>query len=296
MAEGSTVSAAAKLGISQPAVSKLLKEIEATIGFPLFERTGGRLLPTPEARILFEQIDRMETGLSLINRFVHDLREARKGRLSLVAMPLILNRQLPDLISDFLVDHPGVDVRLQSHNVPRMFYSVAIGEVDLAIDITGREHEDVKVEPLIDLELACVMPFSHRLANRSVITADDLAGEQMVALHNLEGYPLLFENTLLPSQVTFDRRITVYQSVLAFELISRGLGVGLVDVLTIRDLRHPRIAVVPYRPRTSLNVVLMTSSRWPSSKLTKAFAARAKAHFTSLESELASLITRRFRF
>ncbi|WP_265975654.1 LysR family transcriptional regulator [Brucella intermedia] len=288
MAEGSTVLAATKLGISQPAVSKFLKEIETTIGFALFERAGGKLLPTPEARILFEQVDRMEVGLNLINRFVNDLREAKRGRLSIVAMPLMLNRQLPELVSSFLNDHPGVDVRFQSHNMPRMFHSVAIGEVDVAIDITGREHEDVQIEPLIELELACVVPRNHRLAHHAIVTEQDLAGERIVALHNIESYPVLYERDPFHPRIMFERQIFVNQSVLAFDLISRGAGIGLVDLLTIRDLRHSDIAVVPYQPQISLNVVLMTSSRWPASKLTKAFTARTREHFKKLRTDLAN--------
>lgn len=290
MAEGSTVSAAARLRVSQPAVSKLLKEIEAAIGFALFQRVGGRLLPTPEARSLFEQIDRMEVGLERINRLIGDLRESKRGRLSIVAMPLMLNRQVPDLICRFLGDHPGVDVTIRSHDVPRRFHSVAIGEVDIAIEIARRNHDDINIESLIDLELACVMPRDHKLATRTFITEEDIADEKVILMRNVMLGPPNYDDNddFYPNRI--GRCITVSESVLAFELISRGAGIGVVDLLTIRDLRRDNVAVAKFIPKIEFNVALLTSSRWPASKVAKEFSSYAKSHFGSLQRDLREFV------
>jgi DNA-binding transcriptional LysR family regulator len=293
MTAGSTVVAAQRLGISQPAVSKHLKEIEETIRLTLFERTAGRLLPTPEARLLFDHVDRMEIGLKRINRFIDDLRDSHRGRLSMFVMPLMMHRRIPDVLADFLKRHPRINVVLHSHNVPQVFYTVAIGEADLAIDVTGREHEDLKAEPLIDLEIACVLPARHRLASREFITAEDLADEDVIILRNLESYPVLLEDVMPPARVKFRRRIDVFQSVPGFQLISRGLGIGMIDQLTFHDLGHPDLVAVRFKPVTKLEVVIMTSKRWPTSNVAKAFIADLKRRFRALQPELSSVFRKR---
>lgn len=78
------------------------------------------------------------------------------------------------------------------------------------MDIRGREHEDVQLEPLIELELACVVPRNHRLARHANVTEQDLAGERIVALHNIEGYPVLYERNLFHPRIMFERQTTVY--------------------------------------------------------------------------------------
>lgn len=289
MTAGSTIVAARRLGISQPAVSKHLKEIEESVRLTLFERSAGRLLPTPEAKLLFDHVDRMEVGLKQINRFVDDLRESRKGRLSMIAMPLMMNRRIPDLLAAFMKHHPEINVVLHAHDVPQLFHAVALGDADFAIDVSGREHEDLKAEPLIDLHIACVLPEGHRLASRDVITAEDLADEDVILIRNLERYPLLLEHVMTPSRVKFRRRIDVFQSVLGFQLAARDLGVGIIDLLTIHDLRYPGVVAVRFEPLTKLEVVVMTSKRWPTSKVAKAFIESAKEHFRALEPTLASV-------
>ncbi|MGH8435809.1 MAG: LysR family transcriptional regulator, partial [Pseudomonas sp.] len=70
---GSVTGAASRLFVTQPAISNVLREAEDRLGYPLFDRRGGRLMPTPLADMLFEEIERSFTGLEAINDFCEQL-------------------------------------------------------------------------------------------------------------------------------------------------------------------------------------------------------------------------------
>src|SRR4051794_19818016 len=95
MTHGSVSEAARSLHVSQPSVSNVLKHAEQTLGVQLFERVGGRLLPTPEAELLFPEVEQIYDQLGRINSFVRDLRTGSSGRLSLLANPTLANTLLP---------------------------------------------------------------------------------------------------------------------------------------------------------------------------------------------------------
>ena len=83
MTASSITEAADRLGITQPAVSKMLAQIERDPGFPLFLREHRRLVPTPEAQALFKEVERAFLGLEHLTRFARDLKGPRQGHLDL---------------------------------------------------------------------------------------------------------------------------------------------------------------------------------------------------------------------
>ena len=85
MTSSSITGAADRLGITQPAVSKMLAQMERDLGFPVFLRERRRLVPTPEAQALFKEVERAFLGLEHLTRFARDLKGLRQGHLVLGA-------------------------------------------------------------------------------------------------------------------------------------------------------------------------------------------------------------------
>ncbi|OXH86866.1 LysR family transcriptional regulator, partial [Burkholderia multivorans] len=77
-----TVTRAARdLHISQPAVSRLIADLEARVGFVLFERQQGRFTPTAQARVLYEEVERAFIGLDRVAQAAEQIRAMRRGTL-----------------------------------------------------------------------------------------------------------------------------------------------------------------------------------------------------------------------
>ena len=110
MLNGSVTQAAAMLNISQPAVSRLIHDLEEHIDIRLFERTKGRLHPTPDADQLFQELERTYGGLNRIVDFIEDLRQLKSGQFRLAATTPTGQSIVPIALKEFQKQHPDVKV------------------------------------------------------------------------------------------------------------------------------------------------------------------------------------------
>src|SRR5687767_21317 len=98
---GSVTRASLALGISQPAVSMLLRESAGIAGFPLFIRRQGRLQPTAETKVLIADLDRIFEGVERVNRLIEDMRDQKAGMVHIAATPTLADNLVPPAIALF---------------------------------------------------------------------------------------------------------------------------------------------------------------------------------------------------
>jgi len=112
MMTGSVSEAARLLHVSQPVVSRVLQHAEAGLGFALFERKRGRLLPTPEAQALFSQVQRAWDEIARIDALSANLRHGASGLLRVAATPSLATSVLPAALAAMRAAQPGVECDL----------------------------------------------------------------------------------------------------------------------------------------------------------------------------------------
>ncbi|PZQ36834.1 MAG: transcriptional regulator, partial [Pseudomonas putida] len=113
---GSMSTAAGIMGITQPAISRLIRDLEHETRLNLFERTGGRLIATGDAMALYREVDRSFQGLERILDLARDLRERRGGSLRVAALPGLANGFLPSFAARFLGSRPNLNMSLHGMN------------------------------------------------------------------------------------------------------------------------------------------------------------------------------------
>ena len=116
MRSGTVTGAAKALNVSQPALSQIVLHTEDELGFRLFERVKGRLVPTPEADELFPEADRLFDDLDNLRRLALDLRHGKVGTVRLAASGPPSLSFVPRALRRFRELHPGV--RTLSYVVP----------------------------------------------------------------------------------------------------------------------------------------------------------------------------------
>src|SRR5210317_1285070 len=89
------------LCVSQPAVGRLINDLESSVEFPLFQRIKKRSNPAPEARFFYPEVARSFAGLNKINLAAREIRDFRSGSLSIAALPAPGLSYLPEFISRF---------------------------------------------------------------------------------------------------------------------------------------------------------------------------------------------------
>lgn len=116
MTSGTVTEAARRLGVSQPSVTTTLQQAEARLGIRLFQRESGRLVPTAEARVLFEEAERAHDALDAFRTMARRLKEGQGGHLRIAAVPSISLELLPDAIARFQQAHSGYNYSVSTLN------------------------------------------------------------------------------------------------------------------------------------------------------------------------------------
>jgi DNA-binding transcriptional LysR family regulator len=161
---GSVTAAARSLGFSQPAVSRLLAQFEAELGFKLFHRSKGRLLPTSQALMLFEEVDLALQGVERINVLAEDIRQTNAGQLRVVAPPSFAEGPLVKLVATFLTLHPKIHINIDSRTRPTVMKLVATRTADCGFGKLPLDHPGIRLRPLISSPTVCVLPPAHPLS------------------------------------------------------------------------------------------------------------------------------------
>lgn len=118
MQAGSVTAAARLLFTSQPTVSRELARLESITGLKLFEREGGRLIPTGQAVMLFEEVEHSYVGLEGINSVAHLIRRFEQGQLSITCLPLFSQTLLPKACKRFQQHHAGIGISIAAQESP----------------------------------------------------------------------------------------------------------------------------------------------------------------------------------
>ena len=132
MRTGSVTDAASVLNVTQPAVSAALKQFESRLRMKLFERTGGRLQPTSEAKALLPDVKEIFDRLIAVERFSQDLAGGMRGVLSIAATPPLCDGFVAKAVAGFMQDRPGLKVHLMALPSPAVLDRVITPETPLA--------------------------------------------------------------------------------------------------------------------------------------------------------------------
>ncbi len=255
--ETGTVSAAADgMCVSQPAMSKMLAGLEMDLSLTLFRRHRKRLVPTDEAKLLFQEVRRMFASLSDIERFAQDLKAMRTGELRVVSAASIGRTLVADALADFSRANPAVKISL---DVSTSVGSDVMGQnVDVGFSVTQLQQAALTTNILFHANAICIMAKNHPLATKDEIVPRDLAGESFVSFPRETRMRHIIDAVFEQHRIQREMNTEVFSSVEAIELVSRGMGVAIVEPLGLYYKFREDIAFRPFSPAIefTFNVVL----------------------------------------
>ena len=181
MITGTVTQAAKQLGISQPGVSNLIANFEHYIGFKLFTRISGRLHPTPEAQRLFDSSEGVIEGFDMISRRASAIRHLETGKLVVAGLPELSLEFIPKLISQFLNEKPKVNISFQTRASTKIQEMVSDHIIEIGICEGPIAYENLTAQQF-SYPCYCVVPASHRLANKKFLTPENLHEEPLITL------------------------------------------------------------------------------------------------------------------
>jgi len=283
MRQGSLTAAAESLNVSQPAVSKVLRHFETQIGYRLFERVGGRLAPTAEAHLLFRDADRIFREVEVLRDFSGRIRDKKIGLLRVAASAPPTFALLPTAMERFRRRNPGTRVILHTLPAEQIGERILIGDIDLGVTMAAITEPQVRSAVIGRTEIVAVMRADSPLSGLEVVTPHDLAGETVISYGPQPFAGRLLDRAFIEAGVARMAQIEVTLSVAAVPLVTRGLGVAVVDGLmpwrSFGDL-----VVRPFRPRLGLDIMLTTSTALPQSRFIREFSRDLQVAIAEIES------------
>ncbi|MCC7271235.1 MAG: LysR family transcriptional regulator [Alphaproteobacteria bacterium] len=245
---GGVSDAARLLGVSQPAVSKALRECQEELGVQLFERRAGRLSLRPEAKPLVDTVERIFFDVERVRLLAQEIREPTTSRLRIGAIPTMTMTVLPPAIAEFRRRFP--DARLEIHALPtrEIVDGVAIGTLDLGIAYEARDHPALEMIPLGDAEVLCAMRRDHPLARKAAVSPTDLEQVPLVSFHLGEPISLTIIEGFRAAGARFAPQMLVSHSYIACALAERGAGVALVGPFLVASGTFRELVTRPFRP------------------------------------------------
>lgn len=233
MLTGTTTQAAAMLGITQPAVSRLIGDMGVQAGFPLFLRAQGRLRPTPEAEALYSEIERAYVGLDHIASVMQGIRRSA-GRLRLLATMPMAHGLLPEAVRRFRRGHGETAISLKTviHRDIRPWLETQ--QFDLALTNMPLDYPASATEPLARTPAVCIMPPEHPLAAKTLVEPADIDGLPFVAMAPETQHRLKVDRALAQAGVRPDVVIEAQTGILICDFVAAGLGLSITDPFTAR--------------------------------------------------------------
>lgn len=283
MLTGSMTIAAELLRITQPAVSRLIKDLEAQLTFRLFRRDGNRLTPSHEGTILFAEVDRCYVGIERIAKVAADLRHTKAGSLRVASMGTLSLSCITEAIRLFHADRPAVNVIHESLNSLSILDLVAGRLFDVGFAQASGDFPGVDLAPLPPIDAVCVVPAHYPIAQKQTIAPEDLRDLPFISLG--KNSPLrvktdqLFDDSRVPRREIL--AVSLAASVVA--LVASGLGVSVVDPFSATTFASSRLVIRPFRPRLTFDVRIVTPSHHQNSRLCGQFSRIVKALFKSMQ-------------
>lgn len=276
MRHGTMTRAAELLGISQPAVSHTIAGLEELVGFSLFVRRAGRLQPTPEARQFFSHANRAIGAMERASEAAGEIRDGKRGHLSIAAYASISISLLPRLISVFTADRPNVRVKVISRPSETVRELISTEQFDLAIAELPLDYPASRME-VFAYECECMLPPDHHLIGKDIITPADLDGEPFVSL--FRGDPIHQQLAAAFSQ--YGARWNVVAETEFFstacELVSAGCGVGIIDPVVSTPFTAG-VVKKPFRPVINYGVGILYPPFEDLSDIGQEFVAMLRQH------------------
>jgi DNA-binding transcriptional LysR family regulator len=279
MTSQTTVGASRVLGISQPAVSTALGQLESELGFPLFNRVGNRLVPREEAKLLFSASEAMFMYSEALDQTVEDIKENRLGHVRVSATPQLGHSILPQAIQRFMIGKPDVKVFCDVVDSFKVIESVEALAADfgLAMALEPELDQSLKMVKIASIEMVCVVPHGHPLARRKRVVPADLEPYPLIGLSSLARVSTQIAAAFRDAGVPYRVAVETRYSETACRLVGAGAGVAVVDALSaVAYTGQQQIVALPFRPKNTIDAWAISSKDRPLTRLAEALLVETR--------------------
>jgi len=222
--------ASERLHISQPPLSRMIRQIETDFGVRLFERSKRKVMLTPAGIELLQQTRQMVTHMDTVKKRLSIIGQGESGILRIGYVGATMHSAMPEFLSSFLVKYPQIHFTLEEQPNENLLHALNNGTMDVAFVRTWLHPKKLEEKLILEETFVAVLPRKHPLANKRRIDVKSLKDETFITFSRECG-PTIFDNFLaLCGKAGFTPAILHQASQLNSVLrwVESGFGVSLL--------------------------------------------------------------------
>jgi DNA-binding transcriptional LysR family regulator len=280
MRTGSATGAGRALGLSQPAISRIISQFEKEIGFELFYRDKARLIPTKDGLMLAEEVELALAGMERVRGLVRDIAAHSVGEIRIIAPPSFAEGILPGIVSLFMGKFPSVRISIDSRSIPTTKNMLATRVVDCAFMRLPVDRTDLTAEVLVRSGTVCMLRKEHPLAALKEISPQEIGSSETVSLGINTVHGRQLEHMFRVANVRQNIVAECHTTSAACALAGQGIGIAIVnELLALAYLREP-LVMRPFKPELVHEYGFVTSAQSQPSRLLQEFSDIARQYFS----------------
>ncbi|HEX9521948.1 MAG TPA: LysR family transcriptional regulator [Reyranella sp.] len=274
---GGFSAAADTLGLTQPAVSNQIRQLEQQLGTSLLERIGKASKPTPEGHVLIAASSRAFAELEMAIDEIARMRSDLSGTLVLATGATATRHLLPPVMVDLRARHPGIDLRVLTGNTVDMIPGLLDGSIDLGLLTAPIREPHLQSRFFFRDRLVCITPPGEAPTSRT-IRPRDLRNRQLVLYDRAGSIRRAMDSWLAAVDRRRIRVTDIGSAEAQVAFVRAGLGWSIVSEIAAReDAAAGRVDLFSLDPPLFRDLVLV----WRSDRATRPVIAAALAIFAS---------------
>jgi DNA-binding transcriptional LysR family regulator len=227
--EANFTRASERVHVAQSGVSAQIRRLERELGQELFDRTPGAVRLTEVGAAMLPYARSALDAVAGARATVDELAGLVRGHVSVGMIVARSALDLPELLSDFHREHPGVEITLAEDNTERLLEMLQAGELDLAlVGLAAPPPEAIETEVLSDEELVAVVGRGDALSAKSRISLSALRDRALISLPPGTGMRTALDAACAAAGLNPRIAFEASDPVMLVELAARGLGVAIV--------------------------------------------------------------------
>ena len=231
---GSVTLSAVSAGMSQPAASAMLAQLEERVGVELFTRHRRRLELTTECRVLLPEISHALAALESVERMAESMGRGKQRRLVIGAVPAASASVLPGAVRTLLIAQPDTAVVIRAGTAAEVIEMAVQERIDLGLIYGSTLHEQVASKNLGALKLMCVMQPSHSYASHRQVTTRQLMDTPYIAHSRYLPVGALTAQAIEAAGGVFEPSVEVMQFSAACAMVEAGCGIAVLESLAAK--------------------------------------------------------------
>jgi DNA-binding transcriptional LysR family regulator len=245
------------VGLTQPAVSRSILELESQLGLKLLDRTTREVVLTEAGASLAARLERVLDELDQALQDVSGMASGRRGKVRVASSPTLSAHLMPACIAACARREPDIELVLLDRVQQDVLDSVRGGEVDFGVVIEPSSADDLQAEAILVDPFVLVVPPGHALARRREVRWTELAGQPLVLLDHSSGSRRLIDDALRAHGVEPRVAQQLGHPTTVFRMIEAGIGIGVMPALAAAPQALAPLRVVPLAPRVQRRVMLV---------------------------------------